>query len=379
MREVDVSIGMKQELYEGVRACLDSEDREIFDDYSPKDIAVHQRINGRGMRWHDAQYLWMRLLRDTGRHDFGSTVHKMSRVTVIREDAVLEAVNGLRLDHRKRLLRTVEKDLGVNRRREGGVWAVLEDLNWDRHQTFKDLLLRGNLSVDTISQERGGFFSDKDMEAFATILEYHHPQEPVDSEEYASEEDVSVEPSEAEEDIGEVAAELEQELSTEATEEQRLHQAVVDAWRAFASPEESELLANHDGERLHIELYPYFKRLFLPRLGVRIGVESIMQSEHEGERLWMGDDHTAKVKHTEQGRVFAQSMVRTVPSEDRRLLIAKLDARFREDVRSEVKYMSEYVEYLRRCRCIRLALLSWIHRKEQRLYKEEKDTVTQLL
>ena len=101
MSEVNVAKGIQEELFEGIRTALDGSDRRIVEGFSPKDITIHQRIDGVGARWHDARYLWMRLHRDTGKKDFGSTAHTFSRVTVVREDAVLEAVNGLTLEDRK--------------------------------------------------------------------------------------------------------------------------------------------------------------------------------------------------------------------------------------------------------------------------------------
>src|SRR3989344_6717138 len=104
MDSMDISNGLKEELYAGIVQGLNGYDRNIVEQYSPRDLTLYQRTNGRGIVWCDARYLWLRLNRQVEGRDLVTTLQRFSHCVVVQEDAVLEMVNGLREEHRRRLL-----------------------------------------------------------------------------------------------------------------------------------------------------------------------------------------------------------------------------------------------------------------------------------
>ena len=164
---------------------------------------------------------------------------------------------------------------------------------------------------------RGGFFSAADLEAFGAILDCHMDRP--DSGEQSQFDDEEEEPIH------------QHEMTAEERERDRLRGAALDSWRRTASDAEKALLTEHGANRMHSELVPYLEKRFPSRFGVGVKLESILQKDVDGERLFTYDDHTAQTKYSKSGLAFGEKVIRNVEHLDRMKLIDSMAEHFREE------------------------------------------------
>jgi len=309
---------MQPELHTAMLHSLDPEDRIALEGYLPGDLTVYQRINSHGMYWHDARYLWARFAQETGRENFGHTVHTFDRTTVIKESCVLRAINRLNTEQRTQILSMIAKDMErcstQNDVGDERISALRSDVQQDRFLTFQDLALRRKLDQIALPEEQ------KSITLLdAEELSFYYGSDVSSMEEHdvgRMEEECEEEPDE-ESEFG--PAWLEQEIEKherKKLEEQRLHQEILQVWRRIAPQEEAALLEKHDGTSLQIEAY-----LAVLRMKMLLWMESTHWEEEKGKCLWTYNDHTASIVLAKQGARFAEKIFRGISSADQEALM----------------------------------------------------------
>lgn len=334
MERRDLSVGMKQRFLDELSEVLPRVDRLVIDEYPLREFRLEQSIDCRGLRYHGARMLWLRMLFDTSHTDTGSTLFEGTRCVVIQEQKVFETLNRMSLRTRKQIIEAVRSEVESYRKQMEAnmpsIAPLMDEISTDRFLLMQDMLLRGESDLpQEMLREQETRMRCVDPELF-DAMQAASKSEDEDDPSYDDVERVADEQS-----SDEVLFEMQAEEAERRRQERVYTQSLIlDAWRETASGKESDELSYFNQPTdvaINLMSLPH---LLPPGIDLALHAECVEQTHYEGEHLWYYDHQEALTKRTPEGAARTLNIFRTLSAETRALLLAQFQEEFEGEVES---------------------------------------------
>lgn len=307
MKDIDLSTGVKEELYSQLFSQSGYDDAALLGEFSPKDITLHQHINHSGMFIADSHF-WMRLGKEPVQTQRELTVFTNAHFLIVQFKAVMSALNALRGKHRHHIAKLFERDYYAHERHDNRGSDIGRDIRYRMFLQLCDDLRAGTLPPSEADVYRKAF------------SEYLH----TDDQEFLWGDNDWSESQREESDETKRLKELRQQNG----------RALLSAWKNLSGPDVSDSLQKHEAEETsaRVVLFGYG----LGAAGVQI--ETHLEDDSETDRLTLFDVQHARTKGSKKGSAFAENVIHSIPPEDRIDVIDAMMDSFNEDRRFYVEY-----------------------------------------